>query len=388
MKLFFDDSDFDGQLQRSVGKADSGMANVGECLAIAGRITAGDRDSWYQQWSGFATNLVEQADKALAGGHRASARGAYLRACEYFRQSFFFHRDNLDGPELRLAYSGSVSAMRQALPLLAHPATVLTGALSGYLFAPATGSGPFPTLLHIGGYDGTAEELYASVYPALERGYAFAAIDGPGQGALLYQQRIPMRPDWENVVPGMVDALIGNAGVDPDRVVLVGRSFGGVLAPRGAAGEKRLAAMIVDPGQYDMGVALISRLGPLASRLGDPTADADFQALLQNPRMAGLLAPRMVTHGTTSVRAYLNDMTRYNNRDTAASITSPSYVTDNETDLVSTGQGKTLFDHLTCPKEFRLFTAAEGAEGHCEGMAPIVFWTAALDWLDDLLAGR
>jgi len=39
-----------------------------------------------------------------------------------------------------------------------------------------------------------------------------------------------------------------------------------------------------------------------------------------------------------------------------------------------------------CMEEFRLFTRAEGAEGHCEGMAPIVFWTAALDWLDDLLA--
>jgi hypothetical protein len=45
-----------------------------------------------------------------------------------------------------------------------------------------------------------------------------------------------------------------------------------------------------------------------------------------------------------------------------------------------------LFDRLTCPQEFRLFTRAEGAEGHCEGMAPIVFWTAAFDWLDDLLA--
>ena len=51
MKLFLDDPNFDGQLQRSVGKADSGMANVGECLAIAAQITAGDRDSWCQAWS-------------------------------------------------------------------------------------------------------------------------------------------------------------------------------------------------------------------------------------------------------------------------------------------------------------------------------------------------
>lgn len=34
----------------------------------------------------------------------------------------------------------------------------------------------------------------------------------------------------------------------------------------------------------------------------------------------------------------------------------------------------------TCPT--RRFTPAEGAEGHCEGMAPIVFWTAAFDLRD------
>jgi dienelactone hydrolase len=44
--------------------------------------------------------------------------------------------------------------------------------------------------------------------------------------------------------------------VDPKRIVLVGRSFGGLLAPRGASGEPRLAAMIVDPGQYDIAGSL------------------------------------------------------------------------------------------------------------------------------------
>jgi len=53
---------------------------------------------------------------------------------------------------------------------------------------------------------------------------------------------------------------------------------------------------------------------------------------------------------------------------------------------VSTGQGRVLYDRLTCPKEFRLFTKAEGADGHCEGMAPSVFWDAAYNWLDTLLA--
>src|ERR1700691_3498974 len=187
MKLYFDDVAFDGQLQRSVGKSDSGMANVGECLAVAEQITPGDRGSWYRAWSGFATRLADQADEAAKAGHPVSARGAYLRAAEYFRQAFFFHCDELDSAELRSAYSSSVRAFRSALSHLDHPGRVLpaSGALSGYLFTPPSADGRLPLVLHIGGYDGTAEELYASAAPALERGYAFAALDGPGQGAML-----------------------------------------------------------------------------------------------------------------------------------------------------------------------------------------------------------
>ena len=317
MKLFFDDENFDGQLQRSVGKADAGMANVGECLAIAAQITGGDRDSWYRAWSAFGLGLVEQADAALAAGHRVSARSAYLRATEYLRQAFFFHRENLDGNELRLAYAASVDAFRKALPLLTIQAEVLTGGLSGYLFAPAGADGPLPTLLHIGGYDGTAEELYASVYPALERGYAFAAVDGPGQGARALR---PTDPD----APGLGERRTRNgrraAGPSrgrPERIVLVGRSFGGVLAPRGASAEHRLAAMIVDPGQYDMGATIVSRLGPLAQRLDDPTADPAFQGMLDNPAMASASRPSHGDQRDADRARLLRRHDPLHNRDTA-----------------------------------------------------------------------
>jgi dienelactone hydrolase len=385
VKLYMDDSAFDGQLQRSVGKADTGMANVGECLAIADQITAGDRDSWYCAWSDFASGLLARGDEAREAGHSVSARNVYLRAAEYFRQAFFFHREDLDADKLRSAFSSSVAAFRSALELFEHPPRVLTGSMSGYLFTPA-GAGSYPTILHIDGYDGTAEELYASVPAALERGYAFAAVDGPGQGGMLYDERVPMRPDWENVVPEMFDVLAAEPAVDEQRIVLVGRSFGGVIATRGAAGEDRLAAMIVDPGQFDMGPALLDRLGPLKDHVHDPAADEKFERLLEQPGMRALFEPRMATHGVSTVRAYCEDMLRYTNAETVTRITCPTFVTDNETDVVSTGQGQVLYDRLTCPKEFRIFTKAEGAEGHCEGMAPTVFWDAAYNWLDTLLA--
>src|ERR1700712_4472077 len=115
MKLYFDDVAFDGQLQRSVGKADAGMANVGECLAIADQITDGERDSWHQAWSQFATGLVARGDEARSAGHCVSARNVYLRAAEYFRQAFFFHREDLDADELQHAFAASVAAFRAAL---------------------------------------------------------------------------------------------------------------------------------------------------------------------------------------------------------------------------------------------------------------------------------
>lgn len=382
MKLFFDDANFDGQLQRTVGKCDAGMANVGECMYIASRIAPGDRDSWYAQWSAFADGLVAQATKAEERGHPVSAASLRVRAAEYYRQAFFWHRDDLDCKELTTAFRASVDAFRRALPKLPRPGRVVEGDTPGYLFAP-NGAGPFPTILHIGGYDSTAEEMWASAYPALDRGWAFVTLDGPGQGSVLYDRRVPQRPDWEHVVPGMFDLVARQPEVDPRRIVLVGRSFGGLLAPRGAAGEKRLAAMIVDPGQIDMGAGMPARLGALWSLLDDPAARPKFDALLQSPAMRTLLGPRMVTNGVADPQAYFQEMRRYTSTAQAPLITCPSFVTDNETDHVSTGQGKQLYDALTCPKAFRRFTLAEGAEGHCEGMAPIVFWTAAFDWLQE-----
>lgn len=380
MKLFFDDESFDGELQRTVGKCDAGMANIGECLYVASRIAPGDRNSWYAEWSAFADGLAAQATVAARAGHAASAAGLRLRAAEYYRQAFFWHRDDLEGKELTSAYRASVAAFRGALPQLRGNGRVVEGDTPGYAFTPP-GPGPFPTILHIGGYDSTAEELYASVYPALDRGWAFVGLDGPGQGGVLYERRVPQRPDWEHVVPGMFDLVAGLPGVDATRIALVGRSFGGVLAPRGAAGTPRLAALVVDPGQYDLAAGLPARLGELWQHVDDPAFKPQFDALAANPRMRTLLGPRMVTHGVPDAQRYFQDMRRYTSAGLAAAIACPTFVTDNETDHVSTGQGRLLYDALTCPKTFRVFTRAEGAEGHCEGMAPILFWTAAFDWL-------
>ncbi|MBV8817921.1 MAG: alpha/beta fold hydrolase [Acidobacteriaceae bacterium] len=60
-----------------------------------------------------------------------------------------------------------------------------------------------------------------------------------------------LRRDWEMVVRAAIDFALSKPEIDPKRIVLVGWSFGGFLAPRAAAFEKRIAALIADPGQWD-----------------------------------------------------------------------------------------------------------------------------------------
>jgi alpha-beta hydrolase superfamily lysophospholipase len=71
-----------------------------------------------------------------------------------------------------------------------------------------------------GGYDSTAEELYPTVAAGVSRGYAVLAFDGPGQGGTLYEQRVAMRPDWEAVIPPVVDVIAKRSEIDPERIAL------------------------------------------------------------------------------------------------------------------------------------------------------------------------
>jgi hypothetical protein len=63
MKVFFDDSEFDAQFARTVGKSVVGMADVGECFAAASRMTPGDYGSWRDSWHSAAERVEQIAEE-------------------------------------------------------------------------------------------------------------------------------------------------------------------------------------------------------------------------------------------------------------------------------------------------------------------------------------
>jgi alpha-beta hydrolase superfamily lysophospholipase len=94
----------------------------------------------------------------------------------------------------------------------------------------------------------------------LRRGYNVLAFDGPGQGAVLRDQKLVMHPDWEAVLTPVVDYALTRGEIAADEIVLFGYSLGGHLVARAAAFEHRVAALVLDDGIYDFHAAFSGSL--------------------------------------------------------------------------------------------------------------------------------
>lgn len=390
MKFYLDNSDYDDQLKRTASATYAGAADLGEMLVAAAAAGPCDPGSWHTAWAAAA----ERAE-AGASGDRESTAGAWLRASEYWRQAFFFVRGDLADTRLQTGWSRHRAAFRKALPLLPWPSTIAeipfgAGTMTGYLLRPAGAAVPRATVILPAGYDSTAESGYVeTAWMALSRGLNAFTIEGPGQGGTLYRDRIPMRPDYDAALTPAIDWLLGQEGVDPGKLVLMGRSLAGYLAPRGAAREHRLAALVCDPGQFEFISRIRKLLGPasngnpdaLWSRIAaaDPATDAQLQKLTDNPAMRDMLAPRMVTLGATSIGDFMRKQAAFTLGGYVGQITCPTLVVDCEGDFAS--QSDMLFAALTCEKKLIRLSAASGAGGHCGGLGQQVWAAAVFPWI-------
>jgi dienelactone hydrolase len=402
VKILLDDAEMDAQLSRTLIAVSAEAADLGEALATASRTTAGDYDSWFTEWSATAAVASALADEALERGHEVTARKAYLRASEYWRQSFFFIRHDIGDERVQYAWRQHRKAFRAAIPLLDSHALATEipfdgVTMTGYLFRPANDDMPRPTVLAPCGFDSTAEAGYcATGYMALARGYNFFAFEGPGQGGMLFEHRRAFRPDFEVPFGAAFEWLVAQAGVDPGAVAVIGRSFGGYLGPRAAAFEPRVAALVADPGQYDFA----SRVGIMAKGLSsanpedfltkliaaDPDLDAELQTLLDGSRNVEWYGSRMAAMGATRVGDFIRTQLTFSLDGIAAGIGCPTLLTEGEGDFAS--QSQLLYDHLECEKTLVRFTEAQGAGGHCEGFGATLFEGYVFDWLDEVLAKR
>jgi len=119
----------------------------------------------------------------------------------------------------------------------------------------------------------------------------------------MYLKGIPTRPDYE--VPGMavIDWLVARPEIDPERVGLMGISMAGYYAPRIAAFDKRVKALIAWCGCYsllDDIYLFYDGLKPTLRRLPGGVGHEQALELLEAYSMAGLAGniacPTLINH--------------------------------------------------------------------------------------------
>jgi alpha-beta hydrolase superfamily lysophospholipase len=382
-----------------LGYTPYGGGDFGEIRAVAATVGDGDDAAYYDAWNAAGDRLRAAADAAL-GKHLSSARALYLRASAFYATSFHPLYGAPVDPRLLAAFAKQMAAFDAGLalgPAPVQPVQIPCGeiALPSY-FIPAQNfeRAVRPLIIFNNGYDSTNTDTYfASAVAASRRGYHSLLFEGPGQGAVLYQQGVPMRPDWDMVIRAVVDFAVQQPIVDAKRIALSGWSLGGYLAPRGASGEPRIAALIADPGTWSIADGFRDVIVPAFGLAPEEAKDlgALDEALIERLD-AYIRADRKLNwkivqrgfwvHGVDNLRAYFASAELFTMRGHAECIQCPTLITMAENDALSERAG-TFMEALRCPKTLMRFTEAEGADGHCSMQNRSLLNRRVLDWLDE-----
>lgn len=393
----FKDPEYSFQCLRTMGYSSTGGADISECLSTAYRIKEGDNESWYKEWLETAKRLEKTADEFLSNGHEKSALEAYFRASNYYRTAEFFLHSDPNDPRILETWGKSRTCFLEALEFSERPVEFVRipfeeTTLPGYLCLVDNSGKKRPLLIIHSGFDGTAEELYFEIGKlAVERGFNCLLFEGPGQGEVIRKQKIPFRPDWETVVTPVLDYALKLPEVDPERIGLIGISFGGYLAPRAVAFEHRFKVCVANGGIYDFYENIIKMNPPnIEMIINDEEAAKEYDKdIMENigadVNTGWFYANGMFTFGANSPSELLRMLKPYNMKNYAEKIKCTMLVVDSEDEKGLPGQSKQLFDALECPKEFMFFTTEEGAGEHCQMGAIMISGERILNWLEDTM---
>lgn len=399
----FDDPAMDFGVSFALGEAAYGAGEAGEILATVDAINraGASYQAFCDHFIAMGNRVSAIARNALSAGNQISARSAFLRSAQYYDQALFFILGTRR-PDHEAALYRQMDQQWRAVARLFKPAfepvhiPYRGTTMPGYFLS--GGEGRRPTVIITNGSDAQNIDVYAfGGAAAIERGWHALIYEGPGQGAMLFERKIPFLPDWEKVITPIVDFLYDRADVDRSRIALTGWSFGGALVTRAAAFEHRLAAVCADPGYvsdwdaFPASLRDLFRKGASRQEVNGIWQHAIVPHLTARNRFT--LAKRSEIFGGQYLEAarqgrvfddlwdFAHTVMRYQVADVAARVKIPMLVTQYEHDQFFPGQGRKLYDLLTGPKTLVTFTAAEGASLHDAPLAPQRRNQVVFDWL-------
>ncbi|MBL8775176.1 MAG: hypothetical protein JNK12_04570 [Acidimicrobiales bacterium] len=398
---FLADGGMDFAVRCVLSGAPYATAEPGEVLAVVAEVVDGDPSSWRDTWLARGRALATAAASDAAAGRPRSACGGALRAANYLFAGNYYAPACTDAAGARSVWAEHRAAWDLAVSCWPTPAALAAidtpaGTLPGYWFAGAAPAGERrPVVVLIGGIETPMSDApMTGLTDALARGYRVLLLDGPGQGAALYDGGLTLAPRWDDVWPAVLDGLAAQPGVDADRVCLMGINHGGLWAAQGAAiGGDRVAALVLDPAVTGLVDDVVAGLPEELAALWRSQPEALDRAVADRAASDADLAFWVAKTldpfpGGGGVRAALDALAAavLTEADLAA-VASPTLVCVAEHASAFVGQADPVLAALG-PRATRLdFTAAEGAGLDCEIGAPQVRNARVYDRLDALFAG-
>jgi pimeloyl-ACP methyl ester carboxylesterase len=397
--FLFREPTFSFEALRAAGFAAYGGADLGEVMATASRIGFGGQASWHRAWKETADRVSAIGESALDAGHLVSGREALLRASNYYRTAEFFLRAcPANDPDVQLLSRRARKTFAVAVDLLdavARPVRIpyCDTTLPAYLFCADDSGAARPTVIYNSGYDSTLEESYFAVAAAaLRRGYNVLAFDGPGQGAVLREQGLVFRPDWETVISPVLDYAVALPETDTSRIALFGYSLGALLVARAAAFDGRIGALILDDGLYDFHEPFAKAIPSFLNSWIERGWDRPAHAVLSLKARTNLgtrwgLQNGVWAMGASSYPDLVRKTRKYTLAGVADRVTAPTLVMDAEDDHFLQGQARRVHEALTnAPSRLATLYSAEGAGEHCHMGALTRAHQVMFDWLDESFA--
>ncbi|KAH8895230.1 alpha/beta-hydrolase [Thozetella sp. PMI_491] len=392
-------------------------ANTGEVLRAASQIKPGDFESWYSEFKFLADAIHTKAAAIDSKRFPVSAREAYFRSSSYYRAADFFLHSNWSDPRINTLWDLALADFDAAIKLLPIPAEQASLKATNFsvpvIFFPAspevargaagvrkqncTTKPKLPTVIVGTGYDGSQQAVYHYMGRSIvDRGWNFISYEGPGQPTVRRQQDIGFIENWWDVITPIVDYLHTRDDVDPERIALVGMSFGGTLAPRAASREHRLSAVLAINGLMNMAEAIFKQVGdPLASLFASGDA-ATFDAVMLNlmnnatipTQFRWLIGQGLWSFNTTSPFEWLTELgTIVADAPVLANVTCPVFVAEGQDDSSAPGQPVEMAHDLGNLSTYNLFKTELGAGEHCQLGAEAQLNQVSLDWLADIWDG-
>jgi len=384
---FFADRTYDFETIRVLSDNSVAGGDTNEAAQAIAGVKAGDAQGWYAAWKAAGDRAVDLSSRTQDPIDKGNA---LLRAHTYYRASEFFLAPK--DPQRPAVWKANVDAFYSALDVLgvAHERIVIPYGqhhLNAVYYPGPTGAQARPLLVVVGGYDSTMEELYLHIAAAAYRhGYAVLTYEGPGQGSVIREQGLIFQSDWERPNAAVLDTFLASHP-RPAKIVLLGESLGGYLAPRAAAFEPRIDGVVAYDVFYD-GYAIATRgVPPIAFWLrqhGYNKVLNYLAGLNTDPGSNWAQQNGKWVFGVDDSFALLDAFKAYRLAPVADRIQADVLAFAGADDhFVPAGQIDQFSKSLTHARSVTpiVFDRASGGSQHCQLGAPSVWQGALFDWL-------